>query len=269
MRLSILAVRRARLFSPGHESHDWLVLKESAEQVARAGHSLRFTSEEQIGEQPPQADVVLNMCQGPLANARLSVAEGNGTLLVNRPSAALDCLRYRLLPRLREAGIPAPESIEVDTANGVPEPLQGHAQLWVKRADVHATAACDVVCAEGDARVRCVLADFRGRGLERAIVQQHLEGPVVKFYCVADRVLHQLVTSGDPAVRFDHELLQQRARQCGKALGLDVYGGECVVTADGQLPVIDVNDWPSFAPCRPAAVAAIASHVLEKAQVAA
>ena len=80
---------------------------------------------------------------------------------------------------------------------------------------------------------------------------------------------HHLVTSGPADVELDLALLRRRARQCGDVLGLDVFGGECVVTADGRLPVIDVNDWPSFAPCRPAAARAIASHVLERAQVAA
>jgi hypothetical protein len=262
--MRVLAVRRARLFSPGHEEHDWLVLKESAERVARDGHTLRFTTEEEIGEEPPRADVVLNMCQGPLANERLRAAEGDGVLLVNRPSAALECLRYRLLPRLRDAGIPIPESVEIDTTDGAPDGLRDGGRLWIKRADVHATHTGDVACVEGGSQARTVLAAFRERGLERAIVQQHLEGAVVKFYGVGDRVLHQLVTSGDPRTSFDLDLLRLRARQCREALGLDVYGGECVVTADGTLPVIDVNDWPSFAPCRPAAAAAIASHVLER-----
>jgi hypothetical protein len=92
---------------------------------------------------------------------------------------------------------------------------------------------------------------------------------VVKFYAVGTAFFHHLVTSGPADVELDLALLRRRARQCGDVLGLDVFGGECVVTADGCLPVIDVNDWPSFAPCRPAAARAIASHVLERAQVAA
>ena len=33
-------------------------------------------------------------------------------------------------------------------------------------------------------------------------------------------------------------------------LNVPVYGGDCVVSEDGSIRIIDFNDWPSFAPCR-------------------
>jgi hypothetical protein len=269
MSLSVLAIRRARLYSPGHEADDWLVLKETAELLAQEGRRVRFLTEEEIGVVPPQADLVLNMCQGPESNHHLGAAERAGTLVVNRPGAALDCLRFRLLPKLRAAGIPIPESLEFPISGGLPAGSGARHSRWLKRADVHATDPGDVVRVEDEQQARATLAAFRGRGLERAIVQEHLEGAVVKFYAVGDRFFHHLVTSGEASVAIDLALLRQRSRQCAEALGLDIYGGECVVTRDGRLPVIDVNDWPSFAPCRRDAAHAIAQHVLEKAQVAA
>lgn len=268
MSLRILAVRRARLFSPGHESDDWLVLQDTAQALAREGHLVRFMTEEEIGDEPPQADVVLNMCQGPEANRRLRRVEDGGPLFVNRPSAALDCLRYRLLPKLSEAGIPIPAWSEIGTDAGLPSGLEAGRQVWIKRADVHATVPEDVVCVRDGAEGRAVLDAFRARGLVRAIVQEHLEGTVVKFYAV-NGFFHHLVTAGDPGAAIDLPRLRRRARQCAEALGLDVFGGECVVTEDGRLPVIDVNDWPSFAPCRAAAAEAIAHHVMERARVVA
>jgi hypothetical protein len=267
MTLRVVALRRARQFSPGHVSHDWLILKETADRLAALGHDVRFLEEEAVGATLPPADLVLNMCQGPEANGRLCAAESRGVLLVNRPSAALDCLRYRLLPKLRQGGVPIPESLFVGAADTLPS--RPWPATWLKRVDVHATGPCDVVKAGSEDEALGVLAAFRARGLSDAIVQEHLEGPVVKFYAVGSDFFHHLVTSGPADVELDLALLRRRARQCGDVLGLDVFGGECVVTADGRLPVIDVNDWPSFAPCRPAAARAIASHVLEKARVAA
>ena len=113
---------------------------------------------------------------------------------------------------------------------------------------MHATGPGDVVKAGSEDEALGVLAAFRARGLSGAIVQEHLAGPVVKFYAVGTAFFHHLVTSGPADAEIDLALLRRRARQCGDALGLDVFGGECVVTADGALPVIDVNDWPSFAP---------------------
>ena len=113
MTLRVVALRRARLFSPGHVSHDWLILKETADRLAALGHDVRFLDEEQFDATPQRGDLVLNMCQGPEANGRLCAAEGEGVVFVNRPSAALDCLRYRLLPKLQQAGVPIPESAVV------------------------------------------------------------------------------------------------------------------------------------------------------------
>lgn len=267
MTLRVVALRRARRLSPGHVSHDWLILKETADRLVALGHDVRFLEEETVGAAPPSGDVVLNMCQGPEANGHLCVAEGNGVLLVNRPSAALDCLRYRLLPKLQQAGIPIPESVEISSSDGLPS--RPWPATWVKRPDVHATGPGDVVKAGSEDEARDALAAFRARGLRRAIVQEHLPGAVVKFYAVGTAFFHHLVTSGPADLQVDLGLLRRRARQCGDALGLDVFGGECVVTADGRLPVIDVNDWPSFAPCRAAAARAIASHVLDAARVTA
>ena len=36
-----------------------------------------------------------------------------------------------------------------------------------------------------------------------------------------------------------------------------MYGGDAIVTSDGDFYIIDFNDWPSFASCREAAAEAI------------
>jgi hypothetical protein len=40
---------------------------------------------------------------------------------------------------------------------------------------------------------------------------------------------------------------------------VSVYGGDCVVRADGSFAIIDFNDWPSFACCREEAAETISS----------
>jgi len=43
------------------------------------------------------------------------------------------------------------------------------------------------------------------------------------------------------------------------ALGLEVYGGDAIVSQDGAISVIDLNAWPSFALFRPVAAGHIAT----------
>jgi len=49
------------------------------------------------------------------------------------------------------------------------------------------------------------------------------------------------------------------------ALGLEIYGGDYVHTPDGEVWLIDVNDWPSYGRCRSRAADAIAEHLERQA----
>ena len=42
-----------------------------------------------------------------------------------------------------------------------------------------------------------------------------------------------------------------------------IFGGDCIITPDGKINIIDLNDWPSFSPCAEEASEAIAAAVAE------
>jgi len=50
-------------------------------------------------------------------------------------------------------------------------------------------------------------------------------------------------------------------RKAAGALGLEIYGGDCIATAAGKLVLIDLNAWPSFALFREEAASAIAAYL--------
>lgn len=56
--------------------------------------------------------------------------------------------------------------------------------------------------------------------------------------------------------------LKEMAQHAASELNIQVYGGECILSPDGDLRIIDFNDWPSFAPCRVQASTAIAKSVI-------
>jgi ribosomal protein S6--L-glutamate ligase len=39
--------------------------------------------------------------------------------------------------------------------------------------------------------------------------------------------------------------LQDLGRRCGRLFGLDLYGVDCIETADGVL-IIEINDYPNY-----------------------
>ena len=46
-------------------------------------------------------------------------------------------------------------------------------------------------------------------------------------------------------------------------MDVDIYGGDGIVDEEGNVRIIDFNDWPSFAPCREEGANAIAKCVLQ------
>ena len=124
----------------------------------------------------------------------------------------------------------------------------------MKRADVHATEAGDVSFAGSPAELETNLERLRSRGIARAVVQNHVSGDLVKFYGVAalaegdDRpswfqwFYHRDQTLSNHS--FDHDALVLATSCAAVALGLEVYGGDAIVSPGGGISVIDVNAWP-------------------------
>ena len=150
-------------------------------------------------------------------------------------------------------------------------PAPGVLPVWVKRGDVHNTQEGDVVFAATAATVESALRGMAARGIARAVLQPHVEGDLIKFYGIGagggphreppwfrwfyhkDQKL-----AGHP---MDQRALARLVRRAASALGLEVFGGDAIATATGDLVLLDVNAWPSFALYRDEASAAIASYL--------
>lgn len=266
--MRLVAIYRSATYSPGrHRSNDAAIMDETTARLAADGWSV-----ERLGEGDveagilPDADLYLNMCQGRAASEELLELEARGARMINRPSSVLACHRHRLIPALTAARLPVPPTTICSTLR----PVQAHdwpydAELWVKRGDVHAQSAADVVRTDGRT-LAATLRSFAERGVEQVAVQEHVPGPVLKFYGVAHSgFFHAFREDGTPVddsvVALD--ALKELAFAAARAVRLQVFGGDAVV-ADRLAPtLVDLNDWPSFAPVRQRAAQAIArlAHV--------
>ncbi|MDZ7343271.1 MAG: hypothetical protein ONA90_02030 [candidate division KSB1 bacterium] len=270
MEFDLAGIRRSPEFSPNHINNDWTILKLTAEEFTRLGYSVQLLDEEEIGAAPPQSPVIFNMCQGAAANHILQEIENAGRLIINQPGGVLNCHRHNLVALLQQAQIPFPQSFIVDTGKtgSIPDAALVLDRLWIKRGDVHATRPGDVVLV--DARreqIAPVLAGFHQRGIAQAILQEHLEGPTIKFYAVQhDGFFRWYHLNGEPPARLDEQALYHIAEAASEALGLQIYGGDAIATPDGRLMIIDVNDWPSYARFSETAAKYIARHIIKKAK---
>jgi len=272
-------VYREREHSPGREADDAGVLEATGRLLERSGASVAFRRPPELQQAEPNLPVLaFAMCEGTAALERLDDWERHGVCTVNRASAVVNAQRERAIPLFEARRIPMPESRLLDGDRPLPENGEMgrlFSACWIKPATGHKTRADDVVFASGNAAVRDALDRLRSRGARRAVVQRHAEGDLVKFYGVA------AAGERDPAPAawfrwfypkehpvvghaFDARALTEIALRAARALGLEVWGGDAVVTPAGEILVIDVNAWPSFALFRDEAADHIAAHLMTR-----
>lgn len=265
----LLGIYREPECSPGrHRSNDTLLLDAIGANLRARRTAVAIVAPDLMAARPDAA-LVFSMCQSAAALQMLQEWEIAGADIVNSPRAALNTYRDRLPAMLDAAGIPYPRTILVSTAAGDPPgplPIDGARGIWLKRGDLHASISSDVQRIRSAAEYRAGLAGFFARGIARAAVQEHRDGTEIKFYGVAGgQFFHWFVTDGSAGAAVDPDALRGLAERAAGAAGLEIYGGDIIVEPSGQLTLIDLNDWPSFAPCRAAAAAAIADYLTRRA----
>jgi CheY-like chemotaxis protein len=263
MMSSFLGIAREQVFSPGRVDDDRAILDLVATFLRQRGHGVSVinlpTSE---WPEPAPGTIVFAMCQGAEALSRLEGWDARGVRVVNRPRAILNCQRHRTIARLAGSAVAFPESLLVETADRIEAPPWIARGAWLKRGDVHATESDDVVFLDSEAALHNAINRFRARGIQRAVLQAHVPGSVLKFYGVRGRFFHCVAPRTGVA---PGNALLQRLERLGQtaaaALDVEIYGGDCVWDAGGGLTLIDLNDWPSYASCRTDAAQAIAAYL--------
>lgn len=257
----VLCIAREAVYSPGKVEADRAILDTVAELLAPHG-AVNVISADAALPAPAANTLVLAMCQGPAALTALRAWQRAGVRVVNTPDAIENCHRTRMLPALRRDGVPHPESVLVATdAPGV-LPAWAADGAWLKRGDVHATCADDVALVREPNGLAKALEAFRRRGITTAALQRHVDGEVIKFYAVRGTFFAAFRNGGTLLSVEDGErrAFVALAERAAAALQLEVFGGDLVRDANGRLWLIDLNDWPSYAPCRAAAAEAIAEY---------
>lgn len=282
----LLGIYREHECSPGrHRSNDARLLETVADALRVEGFDVELTSFEHAGAHRDSAELVFSMCQGRPALETLARWEREGMAIVNSPRASLNTHRDRLPALMIDADLPFPPTRLVSTAEApaiaaaaATRARAGHAGrapaagldsstgiLWLKRGDVHATVASDVQRVDSPEALAEGLAEFAARGVRLAAVQAHRPGDEIKFYGVAEgSFFHWFYQRDAHGYRFDPAELVRIAEQAAAVAGLDVFGGDVIVSPEGELTLIDLNDWPSFAPCRDAAAGAIAGYLTRR-----
>lgn len=278
--VTIAGIMRAGVYSPNHIGSDAAIFNAVADQLRKRGCEVNVYSEEQFNDDGIRGErIVLNMCREQRSIARLQKLEDDGCLVINSGYGIENCTRERMTRILLGSGIPYPESLIVNTDEGIRDRLLRAKmdRVWIKRGDFHAMHKEDVSYVRHAEEAQEVLQEYFLRGIKRAVINRHLEGDLIKFYGVAgtgyfywfypfddghSKWGSEAVNGKSKGFDFDPAKLHELCEKSSELLDVLVYGGDCIVGPDGVTRIIDFNDWPSFAPCRAEAAPFIARAVL-------
>ena len=261
-------IYREAAHSPGRIDDDRAIMNSVGAALTTRGFDVELV--------PPDADFdtdcanIFVMCErGPVLD-RLRNAEKTGSIVVNSPEAIRNTYRHRMFELFAQHGVSLPASQIIASDTSKAQPPKG---VWVKRYDFHATEAHDVMYAASEDGWREALRGFAKRGIPYVVAQEHVPGDLVKFYGVRNPLApfdanwfewfyHR--DKGMLGYSFDISRLREAAFRAAGALGLEIFGGDAIVRADGEVVIVDVNAWPSYARYRDRAAHAIANLLAER-----
>jgi hypothetical protein len=265
-------------FSPNHVGNDEAIFSLTARELRKLGCRVNEYPEAVLKGEGVAEAFIFNMVRDKLSVRKLQTYEDEGRIVVNSAYGIRNCTREAMTRLLLANKIPHPLSLILPT-DADPLPALREAALhdcWVKRGDFHAIHREDVTYVRNPHEAQSILEEYALRGIERAVINEHLRGDLVKFYGVSGTAFFhwfypscahhskfglEQINGAARGIPFDADYLHTLCERAAEALGVQVYGGDCIVSGDGALCLIDFNDWPSFAPCREEAAPYIAQRI--------
>jgi hypothetical protein len=277
MKIKIAGVRRGNQYSPNHIGNDAAIFDLTVKNLKNYPYDIVEYSEEEFQNSRIKEAIIFNMARDTRSILKLQQLEDQGKIVINSGYSIENCTREKMTRILLDNHIPHPKSLIVSTSELVLLDIRSiGARCWVKRGDFHAIHREDVTFARSLEEAENIIHEYALRGILTAVLNEHLEGDLVKFYGVRgagffywfypENTQHskfgwEAINGKATGIPFDPEELKASCNQAANALNVHIYGGDCVVDKKGAIRIIDFNDWPSFAPCREEAAPCIAECI--------
>jgi hypothetical protein len=260
-----VGIYRELAHSPGRVDDDRAILESVAGALAVRGFNVELVTANT--EFDTHFANIFVMCERGAILDRLKGAEKTGSIVVNGPDAIRNTYRHRMVELFSKHNVSAPASQIVASDAGKRRPPTG---VWIKRYDFHATESCDVLYAASEKGWQEALQRFAKRGIPFVVAQEHVPGDLVKFYGVRNAMgrvesnwfewfYHR--DKGMLGYFFEVKCLRRAAFDAATALGLEIFGGDAIIQADGRPVILDINAWPSYSRFRDRAAQVIADHL--------
>lgn len=275
---TIAAVYRSHEHSPNLTDADSRIINAASIKLQERGYAIHRYTEAQFIETDITEPAIINMCRKPRSIEKLCRLEAEGKTVINSGHAIRKCTKRKLWEISTANNIEIPATVIVGSTDTT-LPFSGTFRpCWLKLPDESITDKDDIIYAGTPAEYREALTRYHSRAITEVLVCEHLEGDLLKFYAVSgDRYLYTLYPKQSGYSKFGYEAnnsdvkfypykterLKEICNIMSRETGITVFGGDCIITPDGKINIIDLNDWPSFSPCTEEASEAIAAAVAE------
>ena len=277
----IAGIVRGNCYSSNHVGNDAAVFNETIRHLELAGYEVTTYTEEDVLNREVLEPVIFTMARSKEVVEKLKEYENRGAVVVNSGYGISNCTREQMTRLLVDNNIPHPRSIITSTKDHhIAQRLkeEGMDNCWIKRGDFHAIHREDVTYVRHIEEAEGILSEYALRGIPNAVINEHLVGDLVKFYGVAgsdffywfypfnmnhSKFGHEQINGKATGIAFSVEDMHAICERSAQVLKVKIYGGDCIISPEGEIRIIDFNDWPSFAPCRDQAAPHIARCIIE------
>lgn len=265
--MKCLLLYRAEEFSPNNVDKDRLLLQSVGQLLEDGGYDVFHLKEENLLAESLQAvDVVISMAR---RFSSLMLLEQSGKRVWNMPCGVRRALsRESTLELLTSAQVPVPaywsyqpETDEMFVCN---TQLQSLLPGWIKGMHPRGVRSGDVQWVTSALDADSSVIRMASEGYTDIVCMKHVSGFVVKAYCVDGKLLHWVMPQQSGYTKFGDEMhndephaewvdeaqLALLAAKIGDVMQLHFFGFDAIVSAPGEICIIDVNDAPSFSSCR-------------------
>ena len=266
-----VGVLREPSHSPGRIDDDAAIMRRVGEALTERGFKVELITADAVIEAP--AANLFVMCERGTVLDRLAAMEKAGAIVVNTTTAIRNTYRHRMVELFARNRVAAPDQLgcrhrREQAAAGR---LRLGQALRFPRDPNRRRPLCRVRsrmarCAEPLRRARHSVrhragacAGRPGQILRRAKWRADQATPIGSNGSI-------IATKECWVIRSIQARLSKAGLDAAAALGLEVFGGDAVIKANGEPMIIDLNAWPSYALYRDRAAQAIADCLTERFQ---
>ena len=266
----IATIARNPVNSPNMTANDAAILQcITAELTAMGAEVVSISEDEEI---PAGIQAICTMSRTAGTIERLKKAEAQGIAVTNRAVAVENCSRKRFMEILHGSEIPQPPFRVLNSVNELSYTIF---PCWIKKTQGWSCHEDDVTFNTTMQEAAAATEQMAMRGITEFIQMQHCAGDIIKFYGIGNDFFHYCypvggkfgkeTVNGTPRhYTFDMTALKEIAQKAAQAIGVEIYGGDAIITPQGEIFIIDLNDFPSFTLVRDIAAREIATLIMNK-----